>query len=232
MYNRGKEGWCRQGPTKGQFFEIAEGTLRGSAAKGEVSWGISQKQSPGQTLKDPTHQAEFRLCSMGIGKPMRLSYSTLKVESASRNERSSEQTNKPDQTRGQTRAVPSPFHVLRLLARECLGLKIQNRRPPGQAAGSSGRAFLLLSSPRGTGVSPICQKHLTYNTGPPASGWTDLSVETQAHEERQKSRERTFVGRGAPPFRADTCCCREGRKEQEGAVGPDKKEAQPLIPRG
>lgn len=91
MYNRGKEGWCRQGPTKGQFFGKAEGTLRVSAAKGEVSWGISQKQIPGQTLKDPTYQAEFRLCSVGIRKPMRLSYSTLKVESAStNNERSSE----------------------------------------------------------------------------------------------------------------------------------------------
>ena len=91
MYNRGKEGWCSQGPTKGQFFGKADGTLRVSAAKGEMSCSISQKQIPGQILKDQTYQAEFRLCSLGIGKPMRLSYSTPKVESASRNnERSSE----------------------------------------------------------------------------------------------------------------------------------------------
>ena len=56
-----------------------------------MSCGISQKQIPGQILKDQTYQAEFRLCSLGIRKPMRLSYSTPKVESASRNkERSSE----------------------------------------------------------------------------------------------------------------------------------------------
>ena len=52
---------------------------------------ISQEQIPGQTLKDQTYQAEFRLCSVGIRKPTRLSYSTPKVDSASRNnERSSE----------------------------------------------------------------------------------------------------------------------------------------------
>lgn len=62
-----------------------ESRIQVSAAKGEMSWGISQKQIPAQTLKDQTYQAEFRLCSVGIGKPVRLSYSTPKVRSASRN---------------------------------------------------------------------------------------------------------------------------------------------------
>lgn len=53
--------------------------------------GHKPEADPQTALKDPTYRAEFRLCSVGIGKPMRLSYSTLKVKSASRNnERSSE----------------------------------------------------------------------------------------------------------------------------------------------
>ena len=131
-----------------------------------------------------------------------------------------------------TRTAPSPFRVLGLLAGERLDLKIRNRRPPKTGSWLLRQSFPPPLIPEGHRGLTRLPETSDIEHRPPASGWTDLSIEMQAREERQKSRERTFVGRGAPPFRADTCCCREGRKEQEGAAHPDKKEAQPLIPRG